>query len=174
MTTSENSTNLPDTDGLLVQAFPTTGPWSQLVEGRRLTSQTLSSHSIEQMLSAQLTGEEVGFVVYEKAMVQPVGGKSRSYEPNYDPSEVVRLDENGREYLIAKITLPKRIHKLIIESVSVLSRGYDGSAESSKWSAVGTHSYAVDNGYSGTRRHKLYYDIQHENGVTTLEHRAEE
>jgi hypothetical protein len=174
MPKSDNSNNLPDIDGFLIQNFPHAGPWSQLVEGRQLTTKTLSNHSVEQMLSAQLTGEEVGFLVYDKALVQPVGGKNHSYERDYDPYETVRMDRDGRDYLIVKVTLPKQLHKLVIESVSILSRSHNGSAEGSKWSAVGTHSYTMNNGYSGTSRHKIYYDIYHENGVTTIEYRADD
>jgi len=169
--TEESGTSrlIPDIDGFEVNNFYS-GEFSGLISTKRLTDRVLSVHTLRQMIAAQQTGESIGFLVYSRSSANIIGGEKKKWNAPHNESSIIGTDTDGNEYVVVKVSLPKKVISLRIASVTVMSRDEDGIPTEENWSAVGEFSYMVEgSGHYGVRRQEVdTYIIQHSNGITRI------
>jgi len=160
---------IPDITGFR-SSISHSSKFSGVVQTSTLTNETISKHTLQQMIAAQQTGEKVGFIKYGKTSANVLGGEENSWNSDYDENSVLGIDKDGVEYLVMKVSFHKESHELVIESVKIESRTQGGVPDGKMWSAVGYHRYYSEGGshYARGEWYENRYQITHKDGVTSL------
>lgn len=171
MTEARKIPKLPDISGFYQSELPYNSGYEGFIKTSQFSDVTFSKHSLNQMLSAQQSGDKVGFMVYStRSDVKLIGeGEADGRYRIFDINEYLGQDDDGTDYLIFKVKLPKVLHKLVIEQVTVASRDASGVPTDEQWEAIGLDTYRTGGeGYSGVTTHHDQYRIAHSRGVTTV------
>ena len=161
---------IPDISGFQTSDVGHQKLFPGLIQVQKHSNATLSIHTLQQMLSAQQTGDKVGFIIYsDRPSAVVLGGDGRTYDDDFERDSVVGVDEWGNEYVIVMVTIPKDTVEIAIDSVTVLSRDKTGAPNGDSWSALGSRTeYSSGSGYSSGSSYTYRYKIQHDKGKTTL------